>query len=347
MSTNAQTLASAPHSHDFFAVLRRLEAQHPHLPRLGQAQRPRDEPVRLGQDVALDFAPSAVSSWTPGSAGPPRLGQRFFGLFGPMGPMPLHLTEYVRERERHHGDASLARFADTFHHRSLLLFYRAWAQSQPATHLDRRGDDAYSRWVASFYGCGQTEHDAAGRIPPDALRHRAALLARGARSPEGLTKLLRGWFDVPVRLQSHVGHWLLTRPEDRTGLSSPSAPQPRNQLGHSAVMGARVWDRQYKFRLHLGPMGWAEYQRFLPGCSALAELHDWVRQYVGLGLNFDVQLCLTGAEVPPLVLGRRAAAAVQLGRSTWLGRRGPHAHRSDLRLGAHSLTLAHKESSHG
>jgi predicted component of type VI protein secretion system len=57
----------------------------------------------------------------------PRLGVRFFGLTGPQGPMPLHFTEYVRERARNHGDPTLARFLDLFHHRLLSLFYRAWA----------------------------------------------------------------------------------------------------------------------------------------------------------------------------------------------------------------------------
>lgn len=330
-------LQDAPHSHDFYAVMRRLEAQHADRPRLGKAQRPRDEPVRLGQDAEMDFAPSAVSSWRVSASGVPRLGQRFFGLFGPMGPLPLHLTEYVRERERHHADPSLARFADTFHHRALLLFYRAWAQSQPATHLDRRGDDAFSRWTSSFVGLGQSEFEHADRIAADGKRHRAAILARGARTAEGLTKLLRGWFNVPVRLQSHVGHWLPTRAEDRTRLTPPTEPQPRNLLGINAVAGERVWDRQYKFRLHLGPLTLAQYRQFLPGSRSIAELRDWVRQYVGLGLAFDTVLCLQGAQVPRLALGRRADSP-QLGWTTWLGQRAPQADRADLRLAPAALS---------
>jgi type VI secretion system protein ImpH len=62
---------------------------------------------------------------------PPRLMQRIFGLLGPNGALPLHLTEYARERAQHHGDPTFQRFLDTLTHRFALLFYRAWAEAQP------------------------------------------------------------------------------------------------------------------------------------------------------------------------------------------------------------------------
>ncbi|UCE31921.1 MAG: type VI secretion system baseplate subunit TssG, partial [Burkholderiales bacterium] len=46
-------LLEAPWAFDFFQALRRIEAAHPELPRLGEAQRPRDEPVRMGQEPSL------------------------------------------------------------------------------------------------------------------------------------------------------------------------------------------------------------------------------------------------------------------------------------------------------
>jgi type VI secretion system protein ImpH len=328
-----EALQAAPFAHDFYTLMRRVEALHPDLPRLGKALRPRDEPLRIGQDAELDFAASELTSLRTSPTGMPRLGQRFFGLFGPMGPLPLHLTEYVRERERHRADAAPARFADVLHHRATLLFYRAWAQAQPAVHLDRRDDDAFSRWVGSFFGIGQAEAEAAGVIAADAKRFRAAILARRTRSAEGMTKLLAGWFGLPVRLESYVGHWLATRAEDRTRLTPPSEPRPRNRLGRDAVAGARVWDRQYKFRLHLGPLTLAQYRRFLPGSLALAELGGWVREYAGTGYAFDVVPCLRGAEVPRLALGTRGnASQPQLGWTTWLGKRTSHTDRNDLRL---------------
>lgn len=327
-------LQAAPYKHDFFATLRRLEALHPELPRLGQALRPRDEPVRIGQDPELEFAPAAIMSFqAQGATTPPRIGQRFFGLWGPMGPMPLHLTDYARDRARNHADPGVARFADLFHHRAALLFYRAWAQAQPVTHLDRPDDDGFSRWVSSLFGQGPREFAQRDSIPDHAKRLNAAALARGPRNAEGLTKILRQHFGVPVRLESHAGQWLALRPEDRTRLQPSTAANRRNALGVHAVAGSKLWDRQSCFRLHLGPLSYAQYERFLPGQPALAELRDWLRQYVGFSLACETRLILRGPEVPALRLGRRPGAHEgqhgRLGWTTWLGQRQPHPDRGD------------------
>jgi type VI secretion system protein ImpH len=89
-------LAAATYRHDFYQTLRHLEALHPDRPRWGMARRPGEEPVRLGQDAELTFAPAPLSSFVTRAGKPPRLGVRLFGLLGPNGPLPLHLTEYVR-----------------------------------------------------------------------------------------------------------------------------------------------------------------------------------------------------------------------------------------------------------
>ncbi|HTU99166.1 MAG TPA: type VI secretion system baseplate subunit TssG, partial [Luteitalea sp.] len=98
-------LAESPHRHDFYQTLRQLECLFPTRPRWGEALRPADEPVRLGQDPDLAFAPTPLAAFERGTGGvPPRLQVRLFGLLGPNGPMPTHLTEYTRERLRHAGD---------------------------------------------------------------------------------------------------------------------------------------------------------------------------------------------------------------------------------------------------
>jgi type VI secretion system protein ImpH len=312
---------AAPYRHDFYAVMRLLETLDRTRPRWGRAQRPRDEAVRVGQDPELDFAPAAISSFLRRESGPPRLG-----------PMPLHLTEYARERAHNHADFTLSRFADQFHHRAGLLFYRAWAMSQPVVHLDRRADDAFSRWIGALGGIGEPTQSGRDSLSDEAKRHRVAILACGAKTAEGLTKLLRGWFGIAVRLKSHVGHWLAMRPADRTRLLPPTRPVLRNVLGSSAVAGAKVWDRQFRFRLHLGPMDYATYQRFLPGQRSIVELRDWVRQYVGLSLSFDAVAWLRGSEVPPLALGVQHANDGRLGWTTWLGSRRALGDRGDLRV---------------
>jgi len=334
------SLAAAPYEHDFFHTLRRIESLTPRSPRLGRALRPGQEPMRLGQDAEMDFAPAALSSFGRQKHTPPRLGVRFFGLFGPQGALPLHLTEYARERSRHHGDDGFARFADLFHHRALSLFYRAWAQAQPCVHLDRPDDDQFGKWLGALFGLAPAPFRGRDAVPDAAKRFHAGTLSRGVKNAEGLALLLHQHFRVPARVEMFVGHWLRLRSVDCTRLGLGHRAEPSAQLGTSAVAGTKVWDRQHKFRIHLGPLSLAQYESFLPGAASLPVLRDWVRQFAGLGLVWDLRLTLAANEVPPARLHARAPESgfvpTRLGLSTWLGgrerARGRGRDRSDLVL---------------
>lgn len=340
-------LGAAPYAFDFFHLMRRIDALSPQAPRLGRALRPSLEAVRLGQDAELDFAPAAISSLERSSAHtPPRVGVRFFGLFGPHGPLPLHLTEYARERLRHHADPGFARFADLFHHRLLSLFYRAWAQAQPTVQHDRPADDQFAKWLGALFGLAPREFRDRDAVPDDAKRFQAGILSRGVKNAEGLALLLQQHFQVPVRVEGFVGHWMMLRPADRTRLGAGHAAEPSAQLGVSATIGSKVWDRQNKFRLHLGPLSLAQYEALLPGSGALRVLRDWVRQYAGLARVWDLRLALQAIEVPPARLGRgtKLPRGARLGWTSWLGgaptrtrHRGAPRARADLVINPESL----------
>ena len=171
LQTLFEALHAAPYAHDFFALLRRVDSLRPDAPRFGRAQRPSQEAMRLGQEPELDFAPAALATFAREGGAAPRLGVRFFGLLGPQGPMPLHFTEYVRERLRFRNDPTPARFLDIFHHRLLTLFYRAWAESQPVVQHDRPSEDRFAAWLGATFG-----HGSAGRT--DRTRDRSDLRLR-------------------------------------------------------------------------------------------------------------------------------------------------------------------------
>lgn len=304
-------LAQAPHRHDFYQTMRRLECLYAERPRWGEAQRPSEEPVRLGQDPDLSFAPAPIASFQAGGARP-RLQVRLFGLFGPNGPLPMHLTEYARERLYHAGDATFSRFVDLFHHRFLALFYRAWAQAQPHVNHDRPDDDRFRVFVGAFVGIAPNACRERDSVADWARLHHAGQMIRGVRNAEGLRQILAHYFQVPVAIEEFVGHWLHLAPGDRTRLGALNAT-----LGTSAVAGARVWDRQHKFRVWLGPLTLDQYEAFLPGGMRLRQLVDWVRMYLSFELDWDVRLVLRQDEVPAACLGGRQ----RLGWTTWLGRR--------------------------
>ena len=321
-------LAESPHRYDFYQTLRRLECLFDEKPRWGEALRPVDEPVRLGQDPDLSFAPAPLAAFESNPGRPPRLQVRLFGLLGPNGPLPLHMTEYVRERLRSAGDPTLSRFLDLFHHRFLALFYRAWAQAQPHVSRDRPKSDRFTVYVGSFIGMAPASSRERDTLPDPAKFFHVGALIRQVRNTEGLRHILQHFFRVPVQIEEFVGHWLSLSIGERTSLSSGGGA-----LGSGAVIGGRVWDRQHKFRIRLGPLTLDQYESFLPGGMPLRKLVDWVRMYLCFELDWDVSLLLKQNEVPSLALG----GTQRLGWTTWLGRRRSNTPADDLRLDAEAF----------
>jgi len=323
-------LAEEPYRYDFYQTMRRLECLYADRPRWGSALRPLDEPVRLGQDPELSFAPAPLSSFEIGHDGqPPRLQVLLFGLLGPNGPLPLHLTEFARERLRNAGDPTFSRFLDLFHHRFLTLFYRAWAQAQPHVSRDRPWDDRFAAYVGAFAGLSPAAFRDRDALPDLAKFFHVGALIRHVRNAEGLAAILEHFFRVPARIEQFVGHWLLLRERERTRLGRGEAAA----LGAGAIVGRGVWDRQHKFRIHLGPLTLEQYESLLPGGRLIVKLVDWVRLYLCFEFDWDVRLRLKRDDVPRLELG----AGRRLGWTTWLGRRRSDGDAVDLCLDAEAF----------
>lgn len=344
-------LAADASRFDFYYALRHVDAAVSGQQPLGRAPRPRDEPLRLSQQPSLIFAPSALYQYREGVAahGLGRLSVYNFGLWGPNGALPQHLTEYVQERILHHKDETIARFADIFQHRMILLFYRAWADCQAVTSLDHPDRDPFGRYVGSLIGLGQPSLRHRDSVPDHLKLHHAGHLARPTRNPEGLVRGLSALLRVPVSLSEYCLQWLELANEDRTRLASVAHAgeggqhrielgRASSRLGQGAIAGARVPDVQHKFRLRVGPMSFAEFERYLPGGIRFIQIRDWVRNYVGVEIAWDVQVVLRQDEVPSTQLGSMG----RLGWTSWLtmppSRRNRDA--DDVILDAERLTAA-------
>lgn len=321
-------LAAAPHAFEFYQVLRLLEALHPDRPRFGRSTRPAEDLIRLAQEPSVTHTPASLAGYEPGAdARPGRLLVHVFGLFGTDGPLPLHLTEYARDRRRNHADPSFARFVDLFHHRALSLFYRAWADVRPTVSFDRPEQDRFGAYTASFIGLGTLGLRERDPMPDLTKLHFAGHLSGQTRHAEGLAKILAAFFAMPVRVESFLGAWLRLPGSDHTRLAGGGATA---SLGQSALLGARIWTRQDKFRLVFGPLTLAEYERLLPGGRSFHRLVPIVRNYAGDVPLWDVNLILKRAEVPPTRLGK----AGRLGWTTWLMPRRAERDAADLHLEA-------------
>lgn len=306
-----RALSQDPYSHDLFHTLRWIDARAGARLPLGRDTVARNEPVRLRQEPSMAFAPSTLASVTLGRGNrPPELSIYSFGLFGPNGPLPLHLTEYARERMHHYGDHTLSGFADVFHHRLILLFYRAWADAQSTVSLDRK-EARFTRYVASLLHMGMPSLARRDAVMDHAKFFMAGQLLRQTRNPEGLKQILQTFFSVPVRIAEFVPQWIRLDPSQRLGLGGAMG------LGQDTILGAAVRDAQHKFRIELGPLTRADYASFLPGGRRARQLLHWVRDYIGVELAWDVRPVLRRQDVRGVKLGEPQP----LGLSSWLGKR--------------------------
>ena len=305
-------IADNPYAYDFFQAVRLLQSRFADRPRIGSSISPAQDPIRFAQSPTLAFPPSTIERvQTDATSGVPRMFVNFFGLLGPNGPLPIHFTEYARDRERHHDDRTISSFINLFNHRLMSFFFRAWAASQKAVDLDRPEEQNYAVYIGSLFGLGLDSLQGRDAVPDLAKLYFAGRLACPTRNAEGLEAILQEYFEIKTEVQTFTGRWL-DLPSD--SLCKLGDSPETGSLGLTSIVGSRLWDCQLSFRIKLGPMSFADYERMLPGGDAFQRLKYWVINYCGEHFFWDVQLVLKKNEVPDVVLGKSG----RMGWTTWM-----------------------------
>jgi len=307
-------LRREPYRFSLFAAMRLVERSYASSPRLGEARRPADEAIRCEQPPHLNFAPNDVATFAPNARGRLRLEQYGFGVFGPNGALPHHLSEHAFERRRHHDDATVSDFINLFQHRLTTLFYRAWAASDPSTSRARPDDDEFAAAVGALVGLFGPATLGRETVPDDAKLGLAGRYAPSVRSADGLEAILMDYFQLPVSIRQFVGSWLPIPPESRTrlGVRGPSAT-----LGDSATLGAASWQCQGRFEVTVGPLTFEQFLGFTPGSRALREMSTLIRYYTTDEWSWHARLLVAEQNVPGVSLGQVG----RLGWTSWLGRK--------------------------
>ena len=137
--------------------------------------------------------------------------------------------------------------------------------------------------------------------------------------------MIEGYFGVPTQILEFIAHWMRIPAGDRVRLGEGSL---NGCLGSDTVIGERVWQRQDKFRIILGPLSLDRYEAFLPSGKSFDALVAVVRNYVGLEYLWEVNLILEKKEKPVTCLGKSGA----LGWTSWLQTENQLDHVDDLLL---------------
>lgn len=310
-------LGGSPLHLTFIAAMRRLESVFRSAPRFGEAGDPALEPVRFAQDPSLAFRGSALTGIVhDDETTPARVEVSYFGAFGPHGPFPTHLTQYIDDQRRQRGDRTWIGFLDIFHHRMISLFYRAWEKHRFTAAYERGESDRLTEHLLDLVGVGLETLRGRLSVPDEALAFYAGLLSLPPRGAVALEQLIEDFFDVPATVEQFVGGWYPLPLRDQCALGDGAGASA--QLGLGAVAGDEIWDQQARVRIRLGPMPRARYEEFLPTGAAHERLRALVRFFGHDQFDFEVQLALSADEVPGLVLGADDGEPQRLGWSTWI-----------------------------
>ena len=307
--TLAEAIIADAESFDFFEACRRMEREEPAAPRISDSATRREEYVRFGQDPYFAFAVSNLNRAVRDTDGAVAVYVRFLGLTGPQGALPLALTEEAFHFARDNDDA-LARFFDLFNNRFIQLFYRAWADSRPIIHRDRpQAEDRFSAFLGSAIGLASSTYQNLDSVDDLVKVAFAGLLGSKVKSASRLSQVLSALFAVQTEIEEFVGMRLVFEPEQRSRLGLGYTT-----LGRDILVGSAAYSVQDKIRVRLFAPSLAAFEELLPVGPRAEALADMVHFYLGLELEWDVELCLPAGEARGMALGRNG----RLGWTSWM-----------------------------
>lgn len=302
---------------DFFQAVRLLELLAPDHPGVGQSADPICDPVQFRSRISQSFPPSDIAGVGHSSqvGRPPYMDVNFMSLAGAFGPLPAPYTDFLLERLAKK-EFALKEFLDLFNHRLVSLAYRIRKTFRVGFEWKAPQETHLSNYLFSLVGLNTPGLHHRLQVPDLSLVAFGGLMAHQVRSLAGLERVLCGYFQTSVRVQSFLGGW---QPLDSTEWTRLGRAGANRELGRTTALGTRVWDQHQQLLVTMGPLTPEQFQTFLPvgwGFHSLQELTNW---YVGSDHKIRYALKLhPHAKAPECRLSATSSAA-RLGWSSWLG----------------------------
>jgi type VI secretion system protein ImpH len=332
-------LFETPHRFEFFQAVRLLERW------LGGQEGGPDllpSQLRFRNSISLSFPASEIESLQVNRREAAEDGEEpspqivitpaFMGMLGVAGALPIFYTEQIAQRELYQKDYAARAFLDVFSHRAVALFYTAWKRHRLQFQYESGRTNRFTPLVLALAGVGQGALQ--DRLKPDdggvadeSLAFFAGTLQQRAVSAVQLQKLLTRYLGVPASIEQFCGRWYNLPATARTWLGMSNGV-----LGRSALSGERVWQRDLRVRVVLGPLGHRLFRRFLPGAPGATALRELLTLLSGVSLEYEINLVLQADAVQSSSLDSdRPALAGRLGWDTYLQTRPSPVDRRDVR----------------
>lgn len=297
-----QALFETPWEFEFYQAVRLIETLYPDNVSVGEGIDPNQEALRFKSDISLKFPSSDIVEITESTDGKPvRMSVGFMGAAGAHGPLPMPYTDLILRLIRDKKDHAFKDFLDIFNHRLVSLMYRTVKTRRIAFDSRLPGKGRYARCLFSLMGLGTYGLRDRMKMKDRGLLFYAGILAQQTRSMCGLEAILSDYFRVPVKGKEFIGKWYVLEDDQITEIGISGKNQ---KLGVNALVGSKIWDRNGKFELHIGPLSVGQFHDFLPIGTAYSPLCDFTRFYVGQELEFDIVLTLKHEETVRFRLGK-------------------------------------------
>ena len=304
------------------------------------------EQIRFRNSLRLGFAPSQVDGMQSGyrldaegletaELEQVEITPSFMGMLGVNGTLPIHYTEQVILHERFNRDTAGRAFLDLFTNRAVGHFYRAWKKCKLPIQYEGNRKDRFLPLILSLGGMGfdalrERLNSPPGAVEDESLACFTGLVRQRPFSAEALKRLLCGYFREIVLIEQFVGRWCVVPPEQRSTLGNKNS-----LLGTNTLVGERVWQRNLRIRISIGPLTHERYTEFMP-CGALAKaLEKLLNLTTGGEFEFEIRPILRAEDVRPLVL--LAGQSCQLGYDTFIASRPELNDRGDCRYITHAI----------
>lgn len=334
-----------PERYEFFQLVRLFEMVFNKEAR-GLGSDVVSERIRFRNSLRLGFAPSQVDAMVgryrqdedgleTGKLDQVEITPSFMGMLGINGALPIHYTEQVIHHEHFKRDPSGRAFLDLFTNRAVGHFYRAWKKYKLPILYETDRRNRFLPLILSLAGLGydalrERMSEAPGAIDDESIAFFAGLLRQQPVSSETLERVLGGYFREKVVIEQFVGRWYIVPTDQRLTLGGKSS-----SLGGNMLVGERIWQRNLRIRIHIGPLTHERYMAFLPKGEIAYALEKILTLATGGQFEYEIRPILRAADVKPVSLGVPNSA--RLGYDTFMLTKPATSDRSDTRYLTHFI----------